>query len=95
MADMIIGSVATAAFFFLLHYVRRRDLQLRWWQWGLVVLGFLYAVFVAEVIVSFMEEGSFQAAVVMGAVLGFVAVVWGVLVGRYVFARAAKRSSAG
>jgi hypothetical protein len=58
-------------------------------------LGFLYAVFVAEVVVSFLEEGSPQAAMVMGAVMGFVAIVWGVLLGRFVFARAAKRGSAG
>ena len=95
MVDMIIGSVATTAFLFLVHYVRQRNLELRWWQWGLVVLGFLYAVFVAVVVVSFLEEGSPQAAMVMGGVLGFVAVVWGVLLGRFVLASAAKRSSAG
>ena len=46
-------------------------------------------------VASFLEEGSSQAAVVMGVVLGFVAVIWGVLLARFVFARAAKRSSAG
>jgi hypothetical protein len=95
MVDMIIGSVATAAFLFLVHYVRQRNLELRWWQWGLVILGFLYTVFVVEVVVSFLDEGSPQAAVVMGAVMGFIAVVWGVLLGRFVFARAARKSYAG
>jgi hypothetical protein len=95
MVNLIIGSVATAAFLFLVNYARQRNLELRWWQWGLVILGFLYTVFVTEVVVSFLEEGSSQAAVVMGAVLGFVAVVWGVLLARFVFARAAKRSSDG
>ena len=95
MLDMIVGCVATAAFLLLVHYVRQRHLELRWWQWILVILGFLYAVFVAEVVVSFLEEGSPQAAMVMGAVMGFVAGVWGVLLGRFVFARAAKRGSTG
>jgi hypothetical protein len=93
MVDMVIGCLATAAFLFLVHYVRQRSLPLRWWHWVLVVLGFIYAVFVAEVIVSFLEEGSPQAAVVMGVVMGLVAVVWGVLLGRFVFARAGKKGS--
>jgi maltodextrin utilization protein YvdJ len=95
MMELIIGSVATTAFFLLVGYVRQKNIELRWWQWALVILGFLYTVFVAEVVVSFLDEGSFQAAVVMGAVLGFVAVIWGVLLGRFVFTRAAKRRSAG
>ena len=95
MVDVIIGSVATAAFLLLVHYVRQRNLELRWWQWCLVILGFLYAVFVAEVVVSFLDEGSSQAAVVVGGTLGFIAVIWGVLLGRFVFARAAKRSTTG
>jgi len=88
MTDLVIGAVAMAGFLLLFNHVRKNKLILSWWQWALVILGFLYAVFVLEVIVSFIEEGSFQAALVTGTILGIVAVVWGVLVGRFVVARA-------
>lgn len=87
MADLIIGSVAMAGFLTFVNYVRESKLMLSWWHWTLIVLGFLYAVFVLEVIVSFLEEGSVQAALVIGTLLGFGAIVWGVLVGRFVVAR--------
>ena len=95
MANLIIGSVATAGFLWLVHYVRQRNKRLVWWNWVLVILGFTYAVFVLEVIVAFVEEGSAQAAIVMGGILGFMAVVWGVLLGRFVFGRAAGKDSQG
>jgi hypothetical protein len=88
MASLLIGSVATAGFLFLLSYVRDKRLKLVWWGWPVVILGFLYGVFVLEVIAAFVEEGSPRAAVVMGSVLGFVAVVWGVLVARFVIVKA-------
>jgi hypothetical protein len=88
MTDLVIGAVAMAGFLLLFNYVRENKLLLSWWQWTLVILGFLYAVFVLEVVVAFLEEGSAQAALVMGTLLGFVAIVWGVLVGRFIVARA-------
>ena len=88
MADLIIGAMAMAGFLLFLNYVRESKLTLSWWHWALIVLGFLYAIFALEVIVSFLEEGSVQAALVIGTLLGFGAVVWGVLVGRFVVARA-------
>ena len=88
MANLVIGSIATAGFLFLLSYVRNNRLKLAWWGWLAIIMGFIYGVFVLEVIASFVDEGSVRAAVVMGSVLGFVAVVWGVLLGRFVIARA-------
>jgi hypothetical protein len=88
MANLLIGSIATAGFLFLLSYVRSKRLKLAWWGWLVIILGFLYGVFVLEVIAAFVEEGSARAAVVMGSVLGFVAVLWGVFLGRFVIGRA-------
>ncbi len=86
-AHILIGAVAAAGLFYVVNFARRRSLDLTWWQWGLTLLAFIYAVFVLEVIVSFLEEGSVLGALVMGTILGFVAVVWGVLLGRFLFAR--------
>jgi hypothetical protein len=55
-------------------------------------VGILYAVFVVEIIVGYLEEGAPQAALVMGLATGLFAVVWGVLLGRFVFLKASKSS---
>ena len=85
MAELMIGGIAAAGFILLVQSARARALTVTWWQWGLTVLGFLYGVFVVEVVVSFLEEGTPKGAVVMGTILGFIAIVWGVLLGRFVF----------
>ena len=86
MAELIIGAVAATGFIVLLQGARSRSLPVSWWQWGLTVLAFLYGVFVLEVVASFLREGTPKGAAVMGALLGFVAVVWGFLLARFVFA---------
>lgn len=90
MAHLIIGSLLSAFLIFLILHARERQLQIVWWQWMLTILGLLYAGFVLEVIVSFLEEGAERAALVMGLILGFVAIVWAVLLGRFVFTRKSK-----
>ena len=77
----------------LLSYVRRQGLKISPLGWAVTVLGFVYGIFVLEVITGFVEEGSPQAAVVMGSILGFMAVIWAVLLGRLVFSRSQKRES--
>ena len=88
MAELIIGASGAVAFALLLRLVRTRGLKVTWWQWGLTFLGLLYTVFVVEVVVSFLQEGTPKGAAVMGTLMGFVAVVWAVLLGRFVFRRA-------
>ena len=85
MAHLIIGSLLTALFISLILYARKNQLRIAWWQWLLTTLGLLYAGFVLEVIVSFLEEGAARAALVMGLILGFIAILWAVLLGRFVF----------
>jgi hypothetical protein len=85
MAELIIGGAAVAGFILLVQSARTRAVTVTWWQWGLTLLGFLYGVFVLEVVVSFLEEGTPKGAAVMGTLLGFVAAVWAVLLGRFVF----------
>jgi hypothetical protein len=72
-------------FTLLVNSVHRRGLSISLWQWGLTVLAFLYGVFVCEMIISFLKEGAGRAALVMGVILGFLAVVWAVILARFVF----------
>jgi len=85
MVHIIIGAVVTAGLLLLKDYVRKQKLRITWWQWLLTLLGFGYSIFVLEMIVSFLDEGSPKAAVVMGVFFGFIAVIWGVLLARFVF----------
>jgi hypothetical protein len=85
MIHIAIGILMMLGFSLLVSRVRQRGLSVSFWQWGLTVLAFLYAVFVCEMIVSFLQEGAGRAALVMGVILGFVGVVWAVLLARFVF----------
>ena len=90
MVHFLVGVCATAALWLLTIFVRRNELNVNWWQWVLTVLELAYAVFVVEVIVGFLGEGEPRAALVMGILLGLFAVIWAVLLGRFVFNRGAQ-----
>jgi ethanolamine transporter EutH len=90
MVHFFVGVAATAVLWLLAAYVRRNQLNIKWWRWALTVSGIAYAVFVIEVIVGFLAEGEPRAALVMGVLLGIVAVAWAVLLGRLVFRREAQ-----
>jgi hypothetical protein len=85
---LLIGALAMTVFFLLVDYVRKREIKLAWWHWTLTVLGIIYTVFVLELIVGFLGEGAPQAALVMGLITGIIAIVWGVLLRRFVFKKA-------
>lgn len=85
--QLIIGSIFALTGVLLFNYARSHDLYLSWWRWGLTILGLGYGVFVLEVIVGFLQEGAPQAALVMGMVTGVIAVIWGVLLRRFVFVK--------
>jgi hypothetical protein len=87
MAELFVGAIVAVGLYAMIQHTVSRGIKIKWWQWLLTVLGFVYLVFVLEVIVSFLREGSPKAAMVNGAILGFFAVVWAVLLGRFVFAR--------
>lgn len=84
---LIVGIVATATFVLLMNYVQNSGKAITWWQWLLTILGYAYTIFVLEVIYGFIAEGEPQAGLVMGLVTGIVAVIWGVLLARLVFAK--------
>jgi hypothetical protein len=90
MAHMVIGAFLTAVFILLILYVRKNHLRITWWQWMLTGLGLLYAGFVLEVIISFLDEGAARAALVMGLILGFAAIIWAVLLARFVYGQKSK-----
>lgn len=87
MIHILIGAVTTAALIRIIQSAAKRKLAVKWWQWLLVALEYAYIIFVMEVIASFVEEGAVKGALVMGTVLGFVALIAGFLLARLVFSR--------
>lgn len=85
---LLFGALAMAGILSLFDYARKNKIEPKWWHWLLTVLCIVYTVFVLELIVGFLGEGSPQAALVNGLITGFVAVVWAVLLRRFVFKKA-------
>jgi len=90
MINLIIGAVVMGGLLLLIMSSKKRERKVSWWQWILTFIGFIYLTFVLEVLVGFLEEGAGRAALVNGVILGIIAVVWGVLLGRFVFSRSHK-----
>jgi hypothetical protein len=86
MSHIIIGALAMAVLLLLVNHTRKHGKTVRWWQWLLTILGILYTIFVLELVGAFLDEGAPRAALVTGLTTGFVVVIWGVLLGRFVFA---------
>lgn len=82
---LLVGGVAVFAGIRLVDFVRKTDLVINTWQWVLALLGFAYSIFVVEMIYAFALEGRPQASMVMGLIAGVVAVIWAVLMARFVF----------
>lgn len=74
-----------AGLLWVIYYATQNKLAITWWQWVLTGLGFIYVTFTLEVIIAFLAEGATQGALAMGGILLVVAVVFGVLMGRFVF----------
>jgi len=92
MTELILGALAMLVFILLVNYARKNELGVKLWQWIITALGIAYVVFVLEVVSTFMSEGEPQAAVVTGALMAVLAVVWFVVVARFFFGK--KQSNA-
>ena len=90
MIEFVIGAVAALVVVALVRSIRKRGVRPRWWQWVVLGLNTLFAVLTALVVGWFLEEGAFGAALVAGALMGFVAVLGTVVIWRLVFGRHAE-----
>lgn len=90
MINFLLGVVITLAGVLLVEYVRRQNLLLAWWGWLLTALALAFAGFTAATVIALIQENAAQAAGLMGLLLGLPAVIWFVLLGRFVFTPARK-----
>ncbi|MEX1275501.1 MAG: hypothetical protein WEE20_06185 [Bacteroidota bacterium] len=84
---LLIGFLAAVVLLLLVNFAQKNKIKVQWWHWLLTVLGLLFAVFTAEALHVLLGEGAAQGALVTGLILGLVAVIWFVLLGRFVFAK--------
>ena len=84
MVHIIIGGGMAASLFFIIYHARNRDIRIKWWQWLLILTEFMYVVFVLAFLVSFLEEGAVKGALVMGTILGFVALATAFMIFRLI-----------
>lgn len=82
---LLIGALGMGTVWFLFYYAHKNELKPVWWQWIVAMLAVCYAAFVLEVIYGFLLEGVPKAAMVMGLVTALPAVIWFVLLFRFVF----------
>jgi F0F1-type ATP synthase membrane subunit a len=85
LVHLFIGILCASFFYFLVRYTQRKEIVISKWQWLLTLVEISYLIFVFELIASFIEEGSPKAALVMGTIFGFIAIIGAVLLGRFVF----------
>ncbi len=90
MINFLLGVAVTLAGVFLVEYIRRQKLALAWWGWLLTGLALLFATFTVATIITLIQENAAQAAGLMGLLLGLPAVIWFILLGRFVFMPARK-----
>ncbi len=93
MIHFIFGIAATLLYWRLLTYSNTNGLELSLFHKILTIGGILYTVFVAEVIVGFIHEQELKAALVMGSTTGIFAIVWAVVLWRYVYSKKQKTIS--
>jgi len=85
MFSILIGAVTISGVFLTIDYARRKKIKVTVLQWIITLFAFSYLAFVLLVIASFIQEKALQAALVMGFFFGFFAVVWFVLLYRFIF----------
>lgn len=87
MIHILIGGLTTAGLILVIQVAKKRGPAMKWWHWLLIILEYAFIIFILEVIVSFFEEGAIKGAVVMGTILGFLALIGAFLLARLIFSR--------
>ena len=88
MFNFVLGVLATIGLVMLIQYAGKNKLELNWWQWLLAGLGVLLAAFTVSSIATLFAENEPRAAQFIALVFGLLTVIWGVLLGRFVFKKA-------
>lgn len=94
MIHIVVGIVIAVLYFVVMRRAATKGQTIKWWGKLLTAAWALYVGFVLEVIIGFVGEGSLQGALVMGMITAVPAIIWAVLLGRFVFVGGAEEAEA-
>ena len=83
-AEILSGMFLALALGMIIMHIKNKNLRVRIGGWVLIGFALGYSLFVLELIISFLKEGANQAALVMGGVFGFFAIIIWVLLIRFI-----------
>ena len=84
LAEILSGMLLVLALGMIILRIKNNSLKVRVGGWALIGFALGYSLFVFELIISFIQEGANQAALVMGGIFGFFAIIIWVLLVRFV-----------
>ncbi|MCP2620108.1 hypothetical protein NLC35_02550 [Candidatus Aminicenantes bacterium AC-334-K16] len=84
MIHLLVGLFFGGLVVWLIFFLRVHRIRLRWWHWVLGLILFGYFLFILELVISFLEEGTIRGALVMGVIFGFIGLVGGLLFWRLI-----------
>ena len=90
MINLLVGALAMATLLLGVDYARQQKICVGWWQRLLAVLAVIYSTFVVLLVIEFLKEGATQAALIMSLIMGVPAVIFVVLLVRFVFGHTQK-----
>lgn len=92
MIGLLTGFTLALLFFNFYKQLQKKHLKLKWFQW-LIVLGCLiFTAFTSLMIESFILEGAYKAALIMGSVFGILSIIYAILIIRFFLIKPLKTS---
>ena len=85
MISILIGIGLASGLFGLHNYSKSKNLKVSWWQWMITIFWFAYTGFIMKMVEGFIDENAMKAALVLGSIFGFISIIGGVLLSRFVF----------
>ena len=84
LAEIITGMFVALAFVAIILRIRNNSIKVSIGGWAFIGFTLGISLFVIALIISFLKEGANQAALVMGGVFGFFAIIIWVLLIRFI-----------
>jgi hypothetical protein len=83
-AEILSGMLLVLTLGMIIIHINKKGLKVRIGGWIFIGFTLGYSLFVLELIISFIKEGANQAALVMGGIFGFLAIILWVLLVRFI-----------
>lgn len=93
MIGLLTGFALALLCFTFYRHLQKNNLKLKWFQWLSVMGCVILAAFTSLMIESFILEGAYKAALVMGSVFGIISIIYAILIIRLFLIKPLKANS--